>query len=62
MSLTLTGADAIIDAEKRSGKSVFIGYMRRYAEAFLRVKSILHAMSQQDIAYGKKTLFQQWVN
>lgn len=35
MCLTYRDADLIIDAEKRSQGRVFVGYMRRYATAFL---------------------------
>ncbi|BGP45500.1 hypothetical protein JCM10450v2_001319 [Rhodotorula kratochvilovae] len=38
MALTHDDAQSIIDAEKRNGVTVFIGYMRRYAAAFDRMK------------------------
>jgi predicted dehydrogenase len=35
MALSQRDADAIIEAEKKSNGKVFVGYMRRYAPAFL---------------------------
>lgn len=52
MAWTLEGADQIIEAEKRTGKSVFVGYMRRYATAFERAKEKLQEISAADITYG----------
>jgi predicted dehydrogenase len=57
MSWTLEGADEIIQAEKESGKTVFVGYMRRYAEAFLRMKEMVHAIPKEKLGYGKQALF-----
>lgn len=53
MSWSLNGADEIIKAEKESGKTVFVGYMRRYAEAFLRVKERLESVPRDKISYGE---------
>lgn len=53
MSWTLDGADEIIKAERESGKTVFVGYMRRYAEAFLRMKERIHAIPREKIGYGE---------
>jgi predicted dehydrogenase len=52
VSLTLKGFDEIIAAERDSGKTVFVGYMRRYAEAFLRVKSMVQKVPKDGIAFG----------
>jgi predicted dehydrogenase len=41
MSLTFNGADQIEQARIKSGKVVFVAYMRRYATAFLRVKELV---------------------
>jgi predicted dehydrogenase len=53
VSLTLQGFDEIIAAEQQSGKTVFVGYMRRYAEAFLRVKSMVQKVPKDGIAFGQ---------
>jgi predicted dehydrogenase len=43
MCLTFQDADLILDAEKNSEGKVFVGYMRRYATAFLdAVKEVGH--------------------
>lgn len=52
MALTLDGADEIIRAQRESGKVVFVGYMRRYAAAFLRVKEMLQSLQPGKINYG----------
>lgn len=53
MCWTLEGADEIIQAEKESGKTVFVGYMRRYAEAFLRMKEKVQQIPTEKISYGE---------
>jgi hypothetical protein len=53
MAITKERADQIEDARKASGKVVFVGYMRRYAEAFLRVKELVHALPTGSISYGQ---------
>jgi predicted dehydrogenase len=55
MAWTLEGADQIIEAEKVSGNSVFVGYMRRYATAFERAKEKLQTIDKSNIAYGPYT-------
>lgn len=52
MSLTLGGYDEIEAARKESGKVCFVGYMRRYATAFLRVKEMVQAL-EGNIDYGE---------
>lgn len=52
MALTQSGADEVIAAAKAAQRVVFVGFMRRYAEAFLRVKDIVHAAPNGGIAYG----------
>nr|XP_019049572.1 hypothetical protein I302_03361 [Kwoniella bestiolae CBS 10118]OCF28502.1 hypothetical protein I302_03361 [Kwoniella bestiolae CBS 10118] len=51
MSLTKEGADQIEAARKASGKIVFVGYMRRYAHAFLRVKEMIGNLPKGSINY-----------
>lgn len=53
MALTLSGADEVAVAAKAAGRIVFVGFMRRYAEAFLRVKELVHEAPRGGIAYGK---------
>lgn len=53
MSWTLQGADEIIQAERESGKTAFVGYMRRYAEAFLRMKERIQEIPREKISYGE---------
>lgn len=38
MALTHADAKAIVEAEKRNGVVIFVGYMRRYAAAYERMK------------------------
>jgi predicted dehydrogenase len=52
MAWTLEGADQIVAAEKASGKSVFVGYMRRYAAGFVRAKERLEKIPTSNITYG----------
>ncbi|KAL1412609.1 hypothetical protein Q8F55_000356 [Vanrija albida] len=51
MALSLEGADAIEAARVQSGRVVFVGYMRRYAEAYLRVKDLVAAAGRENINY-----------
>nr|XP_018267467.1 uncharacterized protein I303_01454 [Kwoniella dejecticola CBS 10117]OBR89625.1 hypothetical protein I303_01454 [Kwoniella dejecticola CBS 10117] len=51
MSLTKEGADEIEAARQASGKVVFVGYMRRYAHAFLRVKEMVDNLPEGAINY-----------
>ncbi|GFZ46472.1 hypothetical protein JCM24511_04719 [Saitozyma sp. JCM 24511] len=51
MAITLGGADEIEAARQESGKLVFVGYMRRYAEAFLRVKEMVKDLPKGSINY-----------
>lgn len=53
MCWTLEGAEEIIQQEKASGKTVFVGYMRRYAEAFLTMKERIQEIPTEKISYGK---------
>ncbi|GAA5894052.1 hypothetical protein JCM8208_002333 [Rhodotorula glutinis] len=50
MALTASDADALIDAEKRNGTLMFVGYMRRYAAAYERMKE--EVASIDDIRYA----------
>lgn len=53
MAQTLREADELEAARVASGKLVFVGYMRRYATAFLRVKSLMDGVDPADINYGE---------
>ena len=53
MCMTLKEADQLEAARQKSGKIVFVGYMRRYATAFLRVKDIVQAIPREQIRYGQ---------
>lgn len=53
MALTEAGADEIAAAAKKAGRIVFVGFMRRYAEAFLRVKGMIKSVKKGDISYGE---------
>ncbi len=48
MCLTLTDADAIIAARDRAGVHVIVGYMRRFAPAFLRAVEEVREMRARD--------------
>ncbi|KAH7320475.1 NAD-P-binding protein [Rhizoctonia solani] len=50
MALTNEDADAIIAAQKRNNVVIFIGYMRRYAPAFLEAVKIVRNMKTIDYA------------
>jgi predicted dehydrogenase len=43
MCLTLSEADDLAEAERRTGRTVQIGYMRRYAGAFLEARDLVRA-------------------
>ncbi|CAK9787084.1 NAD(P)-binding protein [Cutaneotrichosporon oleaginosum] len=49
LALTASGAEQVAAVAKDSGKVCFVGFMRRYAKAFLRVKEMVH--SAERIAY-----------
>ncbi|XAO24836.1 hypothetical protein I312_103647 [Cryptococcus bacillisporus CA1280] len=51
MAQTLREADEIEAARLASGKLVFVGYMRRYATAFLRVKKVVQELDPAEINY-----------
>lgn len=51
MAMTVEGANDIEAARVASGKVVFVGYMRRYATAFLRVKEELSKVASGHINY-----------
>ena len=53
MCLSESEADKIEAARKESGKVVFIGTMRRYAEAFLRVKELVQELPKSEIQYSE---------
>lgn len=53
MAQTLREADELESARLASGKLVFVGYMRRYATAFLRVKGLMEGVDPADINYGE---------
>ncbi|CAE6495286.1 unnamed protein product [Rhizoctonia solani] len=50
MVLTNEDADAIIAAQKRNNVIIFVGYMRRYAPAFLEAVKIVRNMKKIDYA------------
>jgi predicted dehydrogenase len=50
MCLSPREAEAIIDARDRSGKTVMVGYMRRYAPAFLEAKALLPSLGPINFA------------
>ncbi|TNY19796.1 hypothetical protein DMC30DRAFT_353342 [Rhodotorula diobovata] len=50
MALTVEDADAIIEAEKRNNATILVGYMRRYAAAYERMKE--EVASIKDIRYA----------
>ncbi|KPV75872.1 uncharacterized protein RHOBADRAFT_66296 [Rhodotorula graminis WP1] len=50
MALTADDADLIIDAEKRNQTCMFVGYMRRYAAAYERMKEEVASIG--DIRYA----------
>lgn len=52
MALSLEGAEEIERVQKETGKIVFVGFMRRYAEAFLRVKDVVQKTPKGEINYG----------
>ncbi|WOO82118.1 Inositol 2-dehydrogenase [Vanrija pseudolonga] len=51
MALSLAGADEIARVQRETGKVVFVGYMRRYAAAYLRVKALVEATGRENINY-----------
>ena len=51
MAQTLREADDIEAARLASGKLVFVGYMRRYATAFLRFKDAVRKLDPAQINY-----------
>jgi predicted dehydrogenase len=52
MAQTTREADEIEAARVASGKVVFVGFMRRFATAFLRVKDMVKAIHPAEINYG----------
>ena len=53
MAQTLREANDIEAARLASGKIVFVGYMRRYATAFLRFKEAVGRLDPAQVNYGK---------
>jgi predicted dehydrogenase len=53
MSLTSKGADQIEIARVKSGKVVFVGYMRRYSPAFLLTRDLVRSLPAGSIHYGQ---------
>ncbi|KAG8679919.1 hypothetical protein FRC11_003145, partial [Ceratobasidium sp. 423] len=53
MALTNEDADAIIAAQKRNNVIIFVGYMRRYAPAFVEAVKIVRNMKKIDYARNK---------
>lgn len=53
MAQTVREADDIEAARVTSGRTVFVGYMRRFATAFLRVKEMVKEIDPADINYGE---------
>ena len=50
MCLTVREADEIITARNRSGATVMVGYMRRFAPAFLQAKEMLPTLGRLNFA------------
>jgi predicted dehydrogenase len=50
MCLTLREADAIIEAEKKSGRTVQVAYMRRYAPSFVEACRLVRALGEIRLA------------
>lgn len=50
MCLSLREAEAIIDARNRNGTTVMVGYMRRFAPAFLEAKELLPDLGRVNFA------------
>ena len=50
MCLTVREADEIITARNRSGATVMVGYMRRFAPAFLQAKEMLPTLGRVNFA------------
>lgn len=53
MCLCIREANDIRAAQKRSGKQVMVGYMRRYASAFLEAKKLMDAYSSVNYARAR---------
>jgi predicted dehydrogenase len=53
MALTVQGTDEIEAVRVKSGKVVFVGYMRRYSPAFLLVRDLVRALPSGSINYGE---------
>lgn len=53
MCLCIREANEILAAQKRSGKQVMVGYMRRYASAFLEAKKLLGTYSSINYARAR---------
>jgi predicted dehydrogenase len=51
MALTIEDALKVEEARVQTGKVVFVGYMRRYAQAFLRVKEAVQKLDKSSIDY-----------
>ena len=53
MVQTLEEADAVVQAQRQSGKIVFVGYMRLYSPAYLRLKELVHEIPAGELNYGE---------
>jgi predicted dehydrogenase len=53
MCLCIREANDILAAQKRSGKRVMVGYMRRYASAFVEAKNLLSTYSSVNYARAR---------
>ena len=53
MAISHQDAQLIERAREQADRIVFVGYMRRYATAFLRVKEIVASLTKGQINYGK---------
>lgn len=53
MSLTLEGADELEAARLKTGKVVFVGYMRRFSPAFLMARDLVRSLPSGSIDYGE---------
>jgi predicted dehydrogenase len=53
MAISPQDAKLIDSAREHADRIVFVGYMRRYATAFLRVKEIVTSLTKGQINYGE---------
>jgi predicted dehydrogenase len=54
MAQTLREAEEIEAARIASRRTVFVGFMRRFSTAFLRVKEVVQKLDPGEINYGER--------